>query len=363
MSTWAARERVQSLPNSPKLDSDYFTPVLYPVQPRDTLSKIVTQFYGIPYGGNEYQAAIKMVKALNPEIKDPNKIRVGQLIKLNSKLTPEQTALLCSVPDDFYKEQELAQSSGFIQTPTKHFLSPQPNSHRFYPRNSMEQEAYSKLAWMTENYGLLTAPAAGGLSTLNGITNVQVTSTIDEISRHYNDYKKGVITQNQYNYRRRLAVQDLSRRLGPFERHLFNGFTAPEALRINRFKAIPATRDIARHSNRLARLSRLASNGGIILTGIGVVAGCHQIAITQDNHKKNEIFVETVGGAIAGGLSSVAIGLVFMSTPMGWAAILALGTAAALGSYAAGKGAVKFYNSRGDKLDLVEISGAGNICR
>lgn len=354
--------QVKSLPNSPQISADYFTPVLYPVKPRDTLSQILTQFYGIAYGGSEYQAAIKMVKALNPSIKHPDQIHAGQLIKLNSKLTPEQTALLCSVPDDFYQEEQTP-SSNITQTPTKHFLSPISSSHSGYPIDPVEQDAYSKLAWMSENYGLLSAPAAGGLNTINGLTNIQITSTIDEISRHYNNYKKGVITQNQYNYRRRLAVQDLSRRLGPFERHLFKGYTAPEALRINRFKAIPATHDIAQHSQRLSRLSRLSSKGGIILTGVGVAAGCHQIAMTDDRHKKNEIFVETLGSSIAGVASGFAIGILFAATPMGWAAILAIGTAAALGSYAAGKVAVELYDHTGTKADLVKLTNTDSICK
>lgn len=325
--------------------------LLYPVKPGDTLSRILSKFYEVSYGSQDYEAALKMVTALNPEITNVNFIRVGQVIKMPSKLTQRQVKNWCEAPDE-------PEHISRILTP--HVMKPirQP-----VPVNSVELDAYSKLAWLTENYGLLSAPVGTGLSTIVGLTNNQTTKAIQAVQDLYEQYAAGKLTRGQYDYRRGKILKNVSKRMGPAEKFLFKGKTAQEALRINRHKALPANHNLQYHSHRLTRLSKLANKGGLLLVGAGVAAGCHQIAVTPDRHKKNEIFVETVSSSVVGTLASVGLGLLFASTPLGWVAILTIGTTATLGSYVMGKASVMAYNLMAEDVDLVNLSGIDSICR
>ena len=91
--------------------------------------------------------------------------------------------------------------------------------------------------------------------------------------------------------------------------------------------------------------------------------GCYQIANTANQHKKNEIFVETVASTLIGVASTYGIGLLLFSNPVGWGVALVLGTAAAVGSYGAGKGATMVYDKFLHKHDLVTLTGVDRLCQ
>lgn len=346
----------------PSIENLFNTPVLYPVKAGDSLSKIIINFYQVPYGSLEYKAAVEMLMLLNPSLSSPDHIRVGQLLRLNSRLDAQQVKALCEAPKSFYQQ---ARDEHFI---VRHPKEPSNASYingisSLVPFDPVELDAFSKLAWLTENYGLMSIPAGAAFNTVGGLTSNQFVSLIDEVKIHYNHYKQGVIKSHQYDYRRRVALQKLAQKLGPFEQFMFKGQTAAEAIRIDRAKAIPATQTIEHYAQRLRQLSSVARNGGIILTGIGVAASCHQIAITDNQHQKNEIFVEAFLSTTVGTATGIGLALLFASTPVGWITIIGLGTTAALAGYAGGKGAIKAYNSYGNKIDLVNLSGINNICK
>jgi len=68
---------------------------------------------------------------------------------------------------------------------------------------------------------------------------------------------------------RQNRIGDLVKRLGPFDKHLFNGKTASQGLRINRKLSIPATHDITQYADKLTKLSKYAVRGNVILAGAG----------------------------------------------------------------------------------------------
>jgi len=148
-----------------------------------------------------------------------------------------------------------------------------------------------------------------------------------------------------------------------FDKLLFNGKTVNQGLRIKRKLNIPATQGIHQYANKLTRLSGLAKGGNVILAGVGVTMACKSIGDTDDRQEKNEILVETTASTIAGVASGVAVTFFLVSNPFGWAVAISLGVGAAVGSFAVGKGAAKFYSGTSLKEhDLVEMTNVDQLC-
>ncbi|WP_259556260.1 LysM peptidoglycan-binding domain-containing protein [Vibrio harveyi] len=61
---------------------------IYSVRPGDTLSKIILKFYQVRYGSNEYKAALQQITSDNPQVNDPDKIKIGQSLILRKLNTP-----------------------------------------------------------------------------------------------------------------------------------------------------------------------------------------------------------------------------------------------------------------------------------
>jgi F0F1-type ATP synthase assembly protein I len=86
-------------------------------------------------------------------------------------------------------------------------------------------------------------------------------------------------------------------------------------------------------------------------------------ANTENRHKKNEIFVETVAGTVVGAASTFGLTILLASNPVGWVVAIGLGAGAAYGSYKAGRKAASLYNEYGREIDLVSMSGVDKFCR
>ena len=192
---------------------------------------------------------------------------------------------------------------------------------------------------------------------------IMIGNLIHETSDLYARYKTGEITKGQYDARRKKALDQLRKNIGPMEKLLFGKHTPHQVIRIARAGAIPATTHIRQHADRLKRLSTASKFGGIVLVGVGVTAACMQIANTADSKEKNEIFVETITSTALGVVGGYFVGLFLVSNPIGWgmAIVLAAGTVGT--SYLAGEGVGLLYNTFGGEIDLVKASGAGRICQ
>ncbi|MBX2808117.1 MAG: LysM domain-containing protein [Cellvibrionaceae bacterium] len=333
------------------------TPLLYHVQAGDSLSQIIAKHYGIYHTEARYQTALAALMHFNPDIVDPNRIRAGQLIKL-MPLNEDRALSHCAVPEDFYHTRT---------TPTRHRLEPVDQYYlqrlqQYLPTQAEEQAAFWSLAWLQENYDILSISAGIGFNSFGGLVSQAHNAFIAEVKTLYTHYQQGALTKGQYDYRRQAALKHYANKLGPFEKFLFQGQTAQEAARINRSKALPATATIDLHLDRLNRLSRYAKNGGVLLTAAGVGMGCYHIAQTASQQTKNEIFVETFGSTVAGAGTGIALTLFFATTPAGWITALALGTAAAVGSWGAGKGLQALYSRSEQKIDFVSGLGIDELC-
>lgn len=337
-------------------------PIAYRVKSGDTLSRIVARHYQLSPGSSAFDHALQVAAYSNPHITNIDRIYPGQIIRLISLPNGGANAF-CSLGDILKNfEASHAEVDAFIRQSNLHISNLDRLQH-YWPSDQTEQEMFFMLAWLEENYGILSASVAAGFNTFDGVVNTAHQALIAEVKTSYRLYQQGTITQNQYDYRRQKALKAFAEKVGPFEKFLMKGKSTQEAIRINRSKSLPATGKIDRMLSRLKGLSQASKYGGILLTGAGLGVGCYQIAQEDNRMRKNEIFVETIASTSAGVISSLALGIFLFSTPVGWTVALAAGASAAFGSFAAGKGAVTLYNIAGQEKDLVGITGVDTVCR
>ena len=351
--------------------------LVYPVQPGDTLSHILIDYHDISLHHPDYQLALTSFKHFNPQIKDIHKIYPGQLLNLvelpkAANHSAHEQALMCEInPQELnaYLDQNSSSDQASDQALVDPYVRQLLNKnysveyqHRM-PSHPAEQEALARLSWLHENKSWLTIPAGIGINTLGTVTGIQNQLFIREIEQLVMQRKAGKLTKGQYDYRRKKTLQKLAQQLGPFEKALFNGKTAKQSIRQVRRRGIPATQKINAELHRLNKLSKLASKGGVILGAAGAAMACHEIANTQDVVKKNEILVETSTSLLVGSASTIAIGILVATTPVGWALALTLAAGSAAASYGSGLTLKNLYNKYGQKYDLTQTTGINRLCR
>lgn len=218
------------------------------------------------------------------------------------------------------------------------------------------------MSWLQNNWNFLSGAGGASLGASSTLLNRGNIQPLQNIAKLYEQYKAGDITKNQYSYRRSLSLAKFKGQLGPFERLIYGSKSPNEIIRISRTKAIPATKLITNHIDELSNMSKWASRGGVVLSVAGLGIGCMQIANEEDTHKKNEIFVETIGSFAAGTAAGLVLATIFAATPLGWGVALVIGTASVVASYGVGKGAKYIYNAKSNRVNLVESLNIGAVC-
>lgn len=213
---------------------------------------------------------------------------------------------------------------------------------------------------MRSEFPLLGVSAASAM--YSGIVHPRIVQSLNQINDAYLDYKRGNITKGQYDYRRRLLVNEIKHRVGPLDSFLF-GNKANQAIRIARGGGVPATHHITQNADKLKKLATYGRHDGYILAGASIAAGCIQIAEADSRQEKNEILVETVAGTTAGLLAGAAVGLFLVSNPVGWGVALAIAAGSAVASYGAGKASRYAYTISGSKVDFVSGMGVDKVCK
>jgi len=312
----------------------------YHVKNGDSLSAIIFKMFGYASSDSRYAGALAHIMSLNPQIKDPNRIVAGDMLRLG--VIPQAKRVVKPSP----------------------IISP-PKSPAFITKNVAREDLdnYWALSWLEQNANFLTIPggiAAGATGNLMSPGNI---SLLKEVGDIYAEYKNGKITKGQYDYRRASVLNRFKRNVGPMEKVLFGNNTTHQSIRIARGGGLPATAHIARHSGRLNNLAKVSKAGGVVLIGVGLTASCMQIASTASSEEKNEIFVETIASTTTGLVAGLAIGVFLVSNPIGWGTALVLATGSAAVSYGMGKAARVSYDRFGNKVDLVSGTGVGKICQ
>ncbi|NOX91929.1 MAG: glycine zipper family protein [Gammaproteobacteria bacterium] len=296
--------------------------------------------FGYVLNDTRYTEAVKHVLALNPQINNPDRIRAGDMLRLGVlPVTPQP------------KPPTIARPSQ-IKPPAFITRSVSPD----------DIENFWVLSWLEHNANYLTIPGAIATGAGGNLLSPGNVGLINKVSDHYADYKSEKTTKSQYDYRRKQALNQLRKNIGPVEKILFGNKTTHQSIRIARAGGIPATANIAKHADRLKSLASVSKAGGIVLMGVGVTAACMQIAGTTDIKEKNEVLVETITstgtGVILGGL----VGIFLVSNPIGWGIALVLAAGSTAASYALGKFARGAYDAYGE-IDFVAGTGIDRICK
>lgn len=123
-----------------------------------------------------------------------------------------------------------------------------------------------------------------------------------------------------------------------------------------------------KHAERMAKLSKFAKGGGLLLTTFGAMGACGKIASAGSVQKKNEVFAVEASGLVAGAagglFSSLAVGALFVSGPVSWGVAL---VASAVGGYFAQDAGKSFgkamHDQYGNRIDLLDVTRVGQLCR
>ena len=279
----------------------------YTIRRGETLNGIIHKLYGIHPADKRFPAAKAFLLSLNPQISNPNRIFSGHIIRVD-EFPPRQVITQSVKPQPVSSPSALlmaekstagmCRGAPLPQWQSGPQLRPSSGPIRAIETKPQDQEALWALSWLEHNANLLTIPGAVLMGSLGHLNNAGNTQLITGIIDSYADLHNDKLTRGQYDYRRAKNIKLLQQRIGPMESLLFGRNTAPQALRIARGGAIPATSHLTRHADKMKRIASLSRSGGILLTGVGVMAACMQIAQTQDKKKKNEIFVATLASTV-----------------------------------------------------------------
>jgi hypothetical protein len=177
----------------------------------------------------------------------------------------------------------------------------------------------------------------------------------------------GKLSERQYQLRQQEILNNYLAKLGWIGRHMHGGQNSFNVLYQNRAVGVNPSPVFVKHAERMAKLSKFAKGGGLLLTAFGAVGACGKIASTDSVQKKNEVLWVDGSGILAGALggtgAGVAVGMLVASGPVGWGVAL---IASALGGFfaqEAGKAVSKVvFDQYGQKLDLVSGTSLGRFC-
>lgn len=313
----------------------------YTVRQGDTLHGILQKVYGVAPQSPEHGKSLQYLLALNPQIKDPNRIRAGDVLRLTEHLVS-------------------AASQG--QQPPSSVVSA-PLISQGVPTTGPDGAGFYAVTWLAENSNSFLLPGSTAAGFGAGLLSGGNLAYVHEMDNLYASYKGDTLSKGQYDYRRALALKKFQANVGPMERVLFGGSNSQQKLRIARAGGVPANANLVHHAARLKRLGQLANSGGLVLTGVGLAASCVQIANAADQREKNSIFVESAVSSGVSVMAGTALGLFLVSNPVGWGAALILAAGVTAWSYNSGKLARHVYDTSGTNYDLTSKLGISNICR
>jgi len=351
----------------------------YVIKNGDTLTSIIGKMYGIQPSDRGFQKAKGFLLSINPQIKNPNKIYVGHVLRIDEYHPNPVKTKVAQAPGHTPSLGQPTTSAGQC-TAYSHNVGPLPEwmvnaslgnqplnnaAHNIQAlkTNKDNHDAIWAAAWLEHNAGLISNPGGVATSSMTNLFSPGNKQLISDIGDLYAKMKIEEISRNQYNYRRMLKLKQLQQNLGPMEKLLFGNKTTQQSIRIARGGGIPATTNITRYADKITNIGKLSKVGGVVLMGVGVTASCMQIGHAENRLEKNEIFVETLASTISSSVTGALVGLYLVSNPVGWgtAIVLAAGTAA-LG-YGTGKGLRIAYSFGGGRVDFVNGIGIDSICK
>jgi len=305
------------------------------VAPGETLSGIIKSYY--PGQAVGMQDKIKQVLIDNPTLKDPNKIKPGQLIVFR---TASNT--MCLAP---------------IELPETNKVK-----HLWETMSPETQKAIKETAPLYNGLSLGLAGGGTALFTLEKTLKSNM-SLLRGIPDAYQQYKSGAITKYDFDKIRSAKLDLYTKNIGPIiNKSIYGDVKVKNAFKLAPGRSLNPTKSMTQHLNKLSKISKTASNGGMLLAGAGLAASCYQISQTEAVTEKNEIAVQAIASTTTGVLVGAAVSIFLVGTPIGWGVILVVGTISAAASWGAGEIAGGIYKSQYSDVDVVNSLGINTIC-
>lgn len=133
----------------------------YTVRPGDTLSEIMARLYGIGPRDSRYSRIREYVLSINPHIKHPDRILIGDVIRLGEH------------PD----------SRSIRPQPTRPELHNVPDGRPFTePMHRLDRDYFWALSWLEHNSKALTVPGSIAFSASSNLLSPGNRALISEVS-------------------------------------------------------------------------------------------------------------------------------------------------------------------------------------
>lgn len=305
------------------------------VVPGDTLSGIINAYF--PGNSKHIQMHIQQALVDNPEVNNPDIIKPGQLIVLRTAVPN-----LCLPP-----------------------IEPQETQRVKTLWKTMDKKTQDAIKETSGIYNALTLGLAGGGTALFTLKNTLVSnmSVLNGIPDAYHDYKQGKISKYEFDKIRKAKLNRYSNNIGPvINNALYDDQLVKNSFKLKPGRSLNPTKTMTQHLNKLTSISKAASNGGVILAGVGLVANCYQISQTEAVTEKNEIAVKAITSTGIGALTGAAATVILVGTPVGWGIILVIGVGTAIASYTVGEVAGGLYKLHFSDTDIVNSLGINKLC-
>ena len=337
-------------------------PAFYIPQPQHSLVDVIAHSYGIVPGQEPiFSTLLDYLLALNPTVKNPHMALGSQAPRTLDFISHDPDTILCMNPTVVKARIRQVVNGGgeFALVDT---------ARSFVPADPAERGVYEFLARLSNDTQHVTDFAGTGLGVLGYLSGVQNRAVIGQLQQLNTERLAGKLSVRQYQLRQQDILNNYLKKLGWMGRHMHGGQNAFNVLYQNRAVGVNPSPVFVKHAERMAKLSSFAKRGSVLLTGFGVAGTCGKIGSTQEYKKKNEIFaVEASGliaGATGGAAASIVVGALLVSGPVGWGVAL---VASAVGGYFAQEAGKAFgqamHDQYGNKIDLLDVTGVGQICR
>ncbi len=309
--------------------------IFHHVKAGDTLSSVIKEYYAD--SKQSIATMIKQVQIDNPNIQNPDRIQVGQLIAIRT-IVPK----MCMGGIEQTQISEVKKLWSFLDIET--------------------QENMKKSSGIYNNLSLGLTGAGVSLSTLSQTLKTNM-SALNGIPDAYADYKKGSMTKYQFDKLRGAKLSTYADNIGPaIKKIIYGEGEVKEAFKLVRGRSLDATKPMIHHMNKLKKIGKYAGKGSTILVGVGLAASCFEIKEAETLPEKNEIAVKTIVGTLVGLGSSIIIGIYLVATPMGWVTALGWGLVSAGVSMGVAEKAASYYKSNHIDVDIVNSLGITSVC-
>lgn len=274
-----------------------------------------------------FSVLLDYLRALNPTVKNPRMALGSQAPRTLDFISHDPHTILCMNPEVVKARIRQVVNGGgeFAMVDT---------ARQFVPADPAERGVYEFLARVSNDTEHVTDFAGVGLGVLGYLSGVQNRNVMGRLQQLNAERLAGKLSVRQFQLRQQEVLNEYLKKLGWMGRHMHGGQNAFNVLYQNRAVGVNPSPVFVKHAERMAKLSRFAKGGGVLLTGFGVVGACGKIGSTGSVQKKNEVLwvdgTGILGGAIGGAGAGVAIGLLVASGPVGWGVAL---VASAVGGY------------------------------